>query len=125
MENRLAKCGKASVRNIVEYNDLVRQRKVEDEIMPYIVVIIDEFADLIMTAKEVEQPVMRLAQKARAIGIHLIVATQRPDVKVITGGKQRAERRGRWGRCKRMPKRYLPLPGTLPFCPQRTFRAYS
>ena len=86
MENRLAKCGKAGVRNIVEYNDMVRQRKVEDEIMPYIVVVIDEFADLIMTAKEVEQPVMRLAQKARAIGIHLIVATQRPDVKVITGG---------------------------------------
>ncbi len=86
MENRLAKCGKVGVRNIVEYNDMVRQRKVEDNIMPYIVVIIDEFADLIMTAKEVEQPVMRLAQKARAIGIHLIVATQRPDVKVITGG---------------------------------------
>ena len=86
MENRLAKCGKVGVRNIVEYNDMVRQRKVEDDIMPYIVVIIDEFADLIMTAKEVEQPVMRLAQKARAIGIHLIVATQRPDVKVITGG---------------------------------------
>ena len=54
--------------------------------MPYIVVIIDEFADLIMMAKEVEYPVMRLAQKARAVGIHLIVATQRPDVKVITGG---------------------------------------
>ncbi len=86
METRLAKCGKVGVRNIVEYNDMVRQRKVEDDIMPYIVVIIDEFADLIMTAKEVEQPVMRLAQKARAIGIHLIVATQRPDVKVITGG---------------------------------------
>ena len=86
MENRLAKCGKVGVRNIVEYNDMVRKRKVEDAIMPYIVVIIDEFADLIMTAKEVEQPVMRLAQKARAIGIHLIVATQRPDVKVITGG---------------------------------------
>ena len=85
MENRLAKCGEAGVRNIVEYNELVRNHKVEDEIMPYIVVIIDEFADLIMTAKEVEQPVMRLAQKARAIGIHLIVATQRPDVKVITG----------------------------------------
>ena len=86
MENRLAKCGKVGVRNIVEYNDMVRKRKVDDAIMPYIVVIIDEFADLIMTAKEVEQPVMRLAQKARAIGIHLIVATQRPDVKVITGG---------------------------------------
>ena len=85
MENRLAKCGEAGVRNIVEYNELVRKRKVEDDIMPYIVVVIDEFADLIMTAKEVEQPVMRLAQKARAIGIHLIVATQRPDVKVITG----------------------------------------
>ena len=85
MENRLVKCGEAGVRNIVEYNDLVRQRKVDDDIMPYIVVVIDEFADLIMTAKEVEQPVMRLAQKARAIGIHLIVATQRPDVKVITG----------------------------------------
>lgn len=85
MENRLAKCGEAGVRNIVEYNDMVRKRKVDDDIMPYIVVVIDEFADLIMTAKEVEQPVMRLAQKARAIGIHLIVATQRPDVKVITG----------------------------------------
>ena len=85
MENRLAKCGEVGVRNIVEYNELVRKRKVEDDIMPYIVVVIDEFADLIMTAKEVEQPVMRLAQKARAIGIHLIVATQRPDVKVITG----------------------------------------
>ena len=85
MENRLAKCGEVGVRNIVEYNELVRKRKVEDNIMPYIVVVIDEFADLIMTAKEVEQPVMRLAQKARAIGIHLIVATQRPDVKVITG----------------------------------------
>ena len=85
MENRLKKCGKVGVRNIVEYNDMVRSHKVEDDIMPYIVVIIDEFADLIMSAKEVEKPVMRLAQKARAIGIHLIVATQRPDVKVITG----------------------------------------
>ena len=85
MENRLAKCGKVGARNIVEYNDAVRKRDVEDDIMPYIVVIIDEYADLIMTAKEVEKPVMRLAQKARAVGIHLIVATQRPDVKVITG----------------------------------------
>ena len=85
MENRLKKCGKVGVRNIVEYNDMVRKHEVEDDIMPYIVVIIDEFADLIMSAKEVEKPVMRLAQKARAIGIHLIVATQRPDVKVITG----------------------------------------
>ena len=86
MEARLAKCRDANVRNIKEYNDLVRKCKVEErEIMPYIVVVIDEFADLIMTAKEVEFPVMRLAQKARAVGIHLIVATQRPSVDVITG----------------------------------------
>ena len=86
MENRLKKCSQAGVRNIVEFNDLVRKgRTDEDDILPYIVVVIDEFADLIQTAKEVEQPVMRLAQKARAVGIHLILATQRPDVKVITG----------------------------------------
>ena len=85
MENRLKKCGEVGVRNIVEYNDMVRKHEVDGGLMPYIVVIIDEFADLIMCAKEVEKPVMRLAQKARAIGIHLIVATQRPDVKVITG----------------------------------------
>ena len=87
MDARLDKCRKAGTRNIAEYNEKVRKRDVDDDnIMPYIVVVIDEFADLIMTAKEVEAPVMRLAQKARAIGIHLIVATQRPDVKVITGG---------------------------------------
>lgn len=87
MDVRLDNCRKVGARNISEYNEKVRKRDVDDEnIMPYIVVIIDEFADLIMTAKEVESPVMRLAQKARAIGIHLIVATQRPDVKVITGG---------------------------------------
>lgn len=87
MDERLDKCRKVGARNIAEYNEKVRKRDVDDEnIMPYIVVVIDEFADLIMTAKEVEGPVMRLAQKARAIGIHLIVATQRPDVKVITGG---------------------------------------
>ncbi len=87
MDVRLDKCRKVGARNIAEYNEKVRKRDVDDDnIMPYIVVIIDEFADLIMTAKEVEAPVMRLAQKARAIGIHLIVATQRPDVKVITGG---------------------------------------
>lgn len=87
MENRLVKCSNANVRNIKDYNDLVRRHEVDDtSVMPYIVVIIDEFADLILQAKEVEGPVMRLAQKARAVGIHLIVATQRPDVKVITGG---------------------------------------
>ena len=90
MSNRLELCRKAHAKNIVEYNEKFLKRRLNPEnghrFMPYIVVVIDEFADLIMTAKEVEAPVMRLAQKARAIGIHLIVATQRPDVKVITGG---------------------------------------
>ena len=90
MENRLKLLSKAGVRNIAEYNDKFKQRILNPEkghfFMPYIVVVIDEFADLIMIAKEVETPVMRIAQKARAVGIHLIVATQRPDVKVITGG---------------------------------------
>ena len=90
MANRLELCKKANAKNIVEYNDKFRRRQLNPEnghrFLPYIVVVIDEFADLIMTAKEVEAPVMRLAQKARAVGIHLIVATQRPDVKVITGG---------------------------------------
>ncbi len=89
MEARLALCGEAGARNITEYNEKFVNRRLDPRkghrFMPYIVVVIDEFADLIMTAKEVEKPVMRLAQKARAIGIHLIVATQRPDVKVITG----------------------------------------
>lgn len=90
MENRLELCKQAHTRNIVEYNDKFISRHLNPDnghrFLPYIVVIIDEFADLIMTAKEVEAPVMRLAQKARAVGIHLIVATQRPDVRVITGG---------------------------------------
>ena len=90
MGNRLELCKKAAAKNIVEYNEKFLNRRLNPAnghyYMPYIVVIIDEFADLIMMAKEVEAPVMRLAQKARAIGIHLIIATQRPDVKVITGG---------------------------------------
>lgn len=90
MGNRLELCKMAGARNIAEYNEKFLNRRLNPQkghkFMPYIVVVIDEFADLIMTAKEVEAPVMRLAQKARAIGIHLIVATQRPDVKVITGG---------------------------------------
>ncbi len=90
MESRLKLLSQAGVRNMVEYNDKFTKRRLNPDkghfFMPYIVVIIDEFADLIMTAKEVEMPVMRIAQKARAVGIHLIVATQRPDVKVITGG---------------------------------------
>ncbi|MBQ1939756.1 MAG: DNA translocase FtsK, partial [Alistipes sp.] len=90
MENRLELLSKADTRNIVQYNAKFTARRLNPEkghrFLPYIVVVIDEFADLIMMAKEVERPVMRLAQKARAVGIHLIVATQRPDVKVITGG---------------------------------------
>ncbi|MFI3328261.1 MAG: DNA translocase FtsK [Rikenellaceae bacterium] len=90
MEKRLQLLSDAEVRNIVEYNEKFVNRKLNPEnghfYMPYIVTIIDEFADLIMMDRGVETPVMRLAQKARAIGIHLIVATQRPDVKVITGG---------------------------------------
>ena len=89
MGRRLELCKLAGVRNIVEYNAKFVSRNLNPQkghrFLPYIVVIIDEYADLIMTAKEVEVPVMRLAQKARAVGIHLIVATQRPDVKVITG----------------------------------------
>lgn len=78
------------VRNIKEYNAKFIERRLNPEeghrYLPYIVLVIDEFADLIMTAgKEVETPIARLAQLARAIGIHLIVATQRPSVNVITG----------------------------------------
>jgi DNA segregation ATPase FtsK/SpoIIIE, S-DNA-T family len=80
----------AMVRNIKEYNQKFKARKLNPndghKFLPYIVLIIDEFADLIMTAgKEIETPIARLAQLARAIGIHLIVATQRPSVNVITG----------------------------------------
>jgi len=90
MDDRYDLLKKAQVRNISEYNTKFINRKLNPEkrhrYMPYIVVLIDEFADLIMTAgKEVEHPIARLAQLARAIGIHLIVATQRPSVNVITG----------------------------------------
>ncbi len=90
MDDRYALLKDAMVRNIVEYNQKFKARKLNPEnghrYLPYIVVVIDEFADLIMTAgKEVEQPIARLAQLARAIGIHLIVATQRPSTNVITG----------------------------------------
>ena len=85
---QLLKLGKA--RNIMEYNKKFTSRKLNPKdghrFMPYIVLVIDEFADLIMTAgKEIELPIARLAQLARAIGIHLIIATQRPSVKIITG----------------------------------------
>jgi len=90
MDNRYELLKLAMVRNIKEYNVKFKSRKLNPndghKFLPYIVLVIDEFADLIMTAgKEVETPVARLAQLARAIGIHLIIATQRPSVNVITG----------------------------------------
>ena len=90
MDDRYELLKDASVRTIKEYNTKFIARKLNPEkghrYLPYIVVLIDEFADLIMTAgKEVEHPIARIAQLARAIGIHLIVATQRPSVNVITG----------------------------------------
>ncbi len=94
MEKRYDKLAKAGVRNIVDYNDKVadpkRKPKDTDEIkhfkLPYIIIVIDELADLMLTSgKEVEEPIARLAQLARAVGIHLILATQRPSVNVITG----------------------------------------
>ena len=90
MDNRYKLLQDAMVRNIVEYNAKFLSRKLNPEIghrfLPYIVVVIDEVADLMMTAgKEIETPIARIAQLARAIGIHLILATQRPSVNVITG----------------------------------------
>ena len=90
MDNRYSLLKDAAVRNIKEYNEKFKLRKLNPELghrfLPYIVLVVDEFADLIMTAgKEVEVPIARLAQLARAIGIHLIIATQRPSVNVITG----------------------------------------
>ena len=94
MEKRYDKLAKAGVRNIVDYNhkvaDVNKRPRDTDEIkhhhIPYLIVIIDELADLMITAgKEVEEPITRLAQLARAVGIHLVLATQRPSVNVITG----------------------------------------
>lgn len=90
MDNRYELLKNAYVRNLKEYNVKFKQRKLNPEeghqFLPYIVLIVDEFADLIMTAgKEVETPIARLAQLARAVGIHLVIATQRPSVNVITG----------------------------------------
>ncbi len=90
MEDRYELLKDAQVRNIIEYNDKFINRRLNPEkghrFMPYFVLVIDEFADLIMTAgKEIESPITRLAQLARAIGIHLIIATQRPSVNIITG----------------------------------------
>jgi S-DNA-T family DNA segregation ATPase FtsK/SpoIIIE len=90
MDNRYTLLKEAGVRNLKEYNAKFVARKLNPEkghyFMPYIVLVIDELADLMMTAgKEIEAPIARLAQLARAIGIHLVVATQRPSVNVITG----------------------------------------
>jgi S-DNA-T family DNA segregation ATPase FtsK/SpoIIIE len=90
MDNRYDLLKEAGTRNIREYNEKFVNRKLNPEkghqYLPFIVLVIDEFADLIMTAgKEVEMPLARLAQLARAIGIHLIIATQRPSVNIITG----------------------------------------
>ena len=90
MDNRYKLLQDAMVRNIVEYNGKFVNRKLNPQnghrFLPYIVVVIDEVADLMMTAgKEIEMPIARIAQLARAIGIHLILATQRPSVNVITG----------------------------------------
>ena len=90
MDNRYELLKNAMCRNLKEYNQKFKERKLNPNegfsFLPYIILVVDEFADLIMTAgKEVETPIARLAQLARAIGIHLIIATQRPSVNVITG----------------------------------------
>jgi len=90
MDNRYELLKNGMCRNLKEYNAKFKARKLNPDeghcFLPYIVLVVDEFADLIMTAgKEVETPIARLAQLARAIGIHLIIATQRPSVNVITG----------------------------------------
>lgn len=90
MDNRYTLLRDAGCRSIIEYNDKFTSRRLNPEkghrYLPYIVIIVDEFADLIMTAgKEVETPIARIAQKARAVGMHMIIATQRPSTNVITG----------------------------------------
>lgn len=90
MDNRYDLLKKAGARNLREYNEKFKSRRLNPEnghrFMPYIVVIIDEFGDLIMTAgKEIELPICRIAQLARAVGIHMIIATQRPTTNIITG----------------------------------------
>ena len=84
MDRRYNILAEAVVRNISEYNE--KMEKEGEKIMPYIVLVVDELADLMMlSAKDVEAPIARLAQLARAVGIHLVIATQRPSVDVITG----------------------------------------
>ena len=90
MDNRYELLKEANVRSVIEYNTLFKDRKLNPEkghrYLPYIVVVIDEFGDLIMTAgKDIEMPIARIAQKARAVGMHMIIATQRPTTNIITG----------------------------------------
>ncbi len=90
MDNRFSLLKDANVRNIIEYNEKFINRRLNPEkghrFLPYILIIVDEFADLIMTSgKAIETPIARIAQKARAVGMHMIIATQRPSTNVITG----------------------------------------
>ena len=90
MDNRYELLKEANVRSVIEYNNLFKDRRLNPEkghrYLPYIVVVIDEFGDLIMTAgKDIEMPIARIAQKARAVGMHMIIATQRPTTNIITG----------------------------------------
>jgi S-DNA-T family DNA segregation ATPase FtsK/SpoIIIE len=90
MDSRYELLKNANVRSVIEYNNLFKDRKLNPEkghrYLPYIVVVIDEFGDLIMTAgKDIEMPIARIAQKARAVGMHMIIATQRPTTNIITG----------------------------------------
>lgn len=90
MDHRYDMLKIAGARHIKEYNQKFLNRKLDPtkghEYMPYIVVVIDEFGDLIMTAgKEIELPIARIAQLARAVGIHMVIATQRPTTTIITG----------------------------------------
>ena len=90
IDNRYELLKNANVRSVIEYNNLFKDRKLNPEkghrYLPYIVVVIDEFGDLIMTAgKDIEMPIARIAQKARAVGMHMIIATQRPTTNIITG----------------------------------------
>jgi S-DNA-T family DNA segregation ATPase FtsK/SpoIIIE len=90
MDNRYELLKKAEVRNVQEYNSKIKSKQLSTsyghKFLPYLILVIDEFADLIMTAgKEIEIPIARLAQLSRAVGIHLIIATQRPTTNIITG----------------------------------------
>ena len=90
MDSRYELLKEANVRSVIEYNNLFKDRRLNPEkghrYLPYIVVVIDEFGDLIMTAgKDIEMPIARIAQKARAVGMHMIIATQRPTTNIITG----------------------------------------